>query len=248
MQYLALAIAPGLAICVFIFYKDVYNREPGLNLGISFLLGCLSIVPAIFIENAFIGSTIDGSVGAVAVISYLIIALSEEGGKFLGLRFYSYNQKSFDEPLDGIVYSVLISMGFATVENIKYILIDAKAGTEYQIGLLRMFTAVPAHATFAIIMGYFVGKAKFDSKNSLGLILIGLVFAVFLHGTYDFFLLLTQYSYVGMERGNEYLAFGGFISFIISIVLCRKLIRNHKTISQQMFKPKTPPPPPPNRV
>src|SRR5258706_4977673 len=165
MQYLALAIAPGLAICLFIFYKDVYNREPGFNLVISFLLGCASILPALFIENTFIAGTIDGSVGAVAVIAYLIIAVSEEGGKFLGLRFYSYNQKIFDEPLDGIVYSVMIGMGFATAENIKYILIDAQPGTEYQLGILRMFTAVPAHATFAIVMGYFAGKAKFDSKK-----------------------------------------------------------------------------------
>ena len=232
----------------FIFYKDVYNREPRLNLRVSFFLGCVSVLPAIFFENKFIANTIDGTVGAVVVVSYLIIALSEEGGKFLALRFYSYNQKSFDEPLDGIVYAVMISMGFATVENIKYILVDAQAGTEYQIGLLRMFTAVPAHATFAIVMGYFVGKARFDSKNSFGLMLMGLVFAIFLHGTYDFFLLLTRYSYVGLERGNEYLAFGGFVSFIISIVLCRKLIRGHKNISQQMFKPKTPPPPPPTSV
>jgi protease PrsW len=248
MQYIALAIAPGLAICLFIIYKDIYNREPSVNLAISFVLGCASILPAILFENSLMGRVIDGTVNAVAIASYLIIAFSEEGGKFLGLRFYSYNQKSFDEPLDGIIYSVMISMGFATAENIKYVAIDAVPGTEYQLGLIRMFTAVPAHATFAIVMGYFIGKAKFNSKNSVGLMLTGLLGAIFLHGTYDFFLLLRQYSYVGMERGNEYLAFGGFVSFIISIVLCRKLIKRHKLISKEMFSPKNPPPPPPNRV
>ena len=248
MEYLALAIAPGLAICLFIFYKDIYNREPALNLAISFILGCAAIIPAIVFENALIGNILDGSVAAVVIVSYLVIGFSEEGSKYLGLRFYSYNQKGFDEPLDGIVYSVMVSMGFATVENIKYIFVDARPGTEYQLGLLRMFTAVPAHATFAIVMGYFVGKAKFNPSKSAVILLTGLLAAMFLHGTYDFFLLLTQYSYVGMERGNEYLAFGGFVSFIISIALCRRLLRSHRNTSQQMFRPKNPPTPPPNRV
>jgi RsiW-degrading membrane proteinase PrsW (M82 family) len=244
MEYIALAIAPGIAICLFIFYRDVYNREPKFNLIISFILGCASILPAIFFENSLMRSAIDGTVGGVAIASYLVIAFSEEGGKFLGLRLYSYNQKSFDEPLDGIVYAVMISMGFATVENIKYVYFDAAPGTEYTIGLLRMFTAVPAHATFAIVMGYFVGRAKFEPKNSFVLMFAGLAGAIFWHGTYDFFLLLPQYSLVGQEKGNEYLAIGGFVSFIICIVLCSKLIKRHRKISQQMFKPKNPPPPP----
>ena len=248
MQFIALAIAPGIAICLFIIYRDIYNREPKFNLIISFILGCASILPAILFENSLMGSAIDGSITGVAIASYFIIAFSEEGGKFLGLRFYSYKQKSFDEPLDGIVYSVMLSMGFATAENIKYVVIDAAPGTEYQLGLRRMFTAVPAHATFAIVMGYFIGKAKFNSKNSFGLMLTGLLGAIFLHGTYDFFLLLTQYSYVGMEKGNEYLALGGIASFIISIILCRKLLKRDRKISRQMFNPKAPPPPPPNRV
>ncbi len=245
MEYVALAIAPGIAIIFYILYKDVYNREPQVNLLVSFLLGCASILPAILFESTLIPGTIDGSVGAVALITYGIIAISEEGGKYLGLRYYSYNLKSFDEPLDGIVYSIIISMGFATVENIKYVVFDAEPGTAYKLGLLRMFTAVPGHATFAIVMGYFAGKAKFDPKNSFRLLLTGFIGAVFLHGTYDFFILLTQYSYVGRQTGNEYLAFGGFVSLIISVVLCRKLIKRHRTISQEMFRPKTPPMPPP---
>ena len=52
MQYIALAMAPGIAICMYFFYKDVYNREPKLELFLSFLLGCLAILPAMFFEDA----------------------------------------------------------------------------------------------------------------------------------------------------------------------------------------------------
>jgi RsiW-degrading membrane proteinase PrsW (M82 family) len=201
-------------------------------------------------EDAFIAKTIDGSLGGLAIFSYAVVALSEEGGKFLGLRVYSYNQKRFDEPLDGIVYAVMISMGFATVENIKYLTEYAEKGTELSLGLRRMITAVPAHASFAVIMGYFIGKAKFEPDNNKKVLLsvAGLLGAILFHGTYDFFILMTdpRFSYIGMDEGNQYLAWGGIISFVICLILCRKLIKRDRNISKQMFQPKVPPPPPGN--
>lgn len=162
MEYILLAAAPGLAICLFIFYRDLYNKEPILNLIISFILGCLAILPAMGFETSF-HKVSDGTITGAAIFAYAIVGFSEELSKFLGLRLYSYNQKEFNEPLDGIIYSVMVSMGFATVENIMY----AIKFQDMNVVLIRMVLTVPAHATFAIIMGYFVGKAKFNSKASL---------------------------------------------------------------------------------
>lgn len=239
MGYIAVAIAPCIAICMFFFYRDVFNREPSKDLLISFILGCASVLFALFFQDTLglFAYSIDGSVTGVFVASYLVVALSEESGKFIGLRYFSYRQKSFDEPFDGIVHAVMISMGFAMVENIKYVTQLAKPGEEYEMGLARMFTAVPAHATFAIIMGYFVGKAKFDKVNNFKLLFMGLLGAVFFHGTYDFFLFLVQFSFVGVQEGNQYLAGGALVSFVISLILCRKLIKQHRKLSRQMFKP-----------
>ena len=233
MNYIALAIAPGLAICVFIFYKDIYNKEPKFNLIVSFVLGCVAILPAILFEKSF-NSTLDGTVTGVAVFSYAVVAFSEEFSKFLGLRLYSYNKKSFDEPLDGIVYAVMVSMGFATVENLMYVV----NSQDMKIAFMRMFLSVPAHATFAVVMGYYVGKAKFNSKNSFILMLTGILGAIFFHGTYDFFLFVNEYSLVGQQAGNGLLAGGALVSFIIAIILSRKLIRRDRNISKQMFKDK----------
>jgi RsiW-degrading membrane proteinase PrsW (M82 family) len=174
----------------------------------------------------------------VAVFSYAIVAFSEEFSKFLGLRLYSYNKKSFDEPLDGIVYCVMVGMGFATLENLMYVLKYAEMGQGLQVGIKRMFLSVPAHATFAVVMGYFVGKAKFDAKNSFWLMLAGLLGAVFFHGTFDFFLFVSSSTSWGKEFGEGILAAGALVSFVISLILSRKLIRQHRKISQQMFKDK----------
>lgn len=234
MELVALSIAPGIAICVFIFYTDLYNTEPKKNLIISFLLGGLAILPAIGFEKSFT-SVIDGSLGGVAIFAYCIVAFSEETCKFIGLRFYSYNQKAFDEPFDGIVYAVMVSMGFATVENIMYVVFDTKS---VDVAYMRMFLSVLAHATFAVVMGYFMGKAKFNSKKSFALMITGLVGALLLHGTFDFFLFIKQYSFVGQEISDTLLFAGAIASFLIALALSRKLINRDRLISKQMFKDK----------
>ena len=187
MDYIALAIAPGLAICLFIFHRDAYNREPKLNLVVSFMFGVLSIVPAYFIETGF-ENIFDNSIAGTAVKAIFLVALTEELCKFAVLRFYSYRQKSFDEPFDGIVYGVMVSMGFATLENVLYVIGSVKEGHGYQVALLRMFLAVPAHATFAVLMGYHVGRAKFEKGRSVALMVLGIFWAVLFHGAYDTFL------------------------------------------------------------
>jgi RsiW-degrading membrane proteinase PrsW (M82 family) len=133
-------------------------------------------------------------------------------------------------------------MGFATVENIKYVLEYAQVGRGVEVGIQRMFLSVPAHATFGVIMGYFVGKAKFDQKNSLKLMLIGIGGAILFHGTYDFFLFLDSYSYVGQQTASGLLVGGAIISFIVAITLSRKLFRRQRLLSEQTFKNKHAPP------
>jgi protease PrsW len=234
MEYVAIALAPGIAICLYILYKDAYNREPRFNLIISFILGCASIIPAIYFERYF-SYTADGTVAGVAVFTYAIVGFSEEFSKFLGLRLYSYNQKSFDEPLDGIVYGVVVSMGFATVENVLYVLSYAEKGMGLEVGLKRMFLSVPAHASFGVVMGYFIGKAKLDPKHSFMLMVAGLLSAIILHGTYDFFLFVYETTLWGRMVGETLLVGGALVSFIISLILSRKLIKSHQKLSKEMF-------------
>ncbi|MBL7737619.1 MAG: GNAT family N-acetyltransferase [Chitinophagaceae bacterium] len=236
MDLVALAIAPGLAICLFIFHRDAFNREPKINLLVTFILGALSVFPAALIEGAIIDKNAN-SIAQMAIRAFLMVALVEEAGKFAALRFYAYPKKSFDEPLDGIVYSVMASMGFATLENIFYVFGPNEQLSGYQIGFFRMFTAVPAHATFGVLMGYYAGKAKFDPANSLSWLLKGLFWAVFFHGAYDFFLFLQSSSEVDPEAAGILLFIGAMASLIIALRLSFKHIKTHRLISQQTYQP-----------
>lgn len=229
MTLLMLAIAPGLAICLYIFHRDIYNREPKINLIVCFVLGMLAIIPAFIIE-ALIGNQLNNTAAAIILFSYFIVAGSEEVSKFVVLRFYAYPRKSFDEPLDGIVYSVMVGMGFATVENIGYVQQHGMG-----VAFVRMFLSVPAHGTFAVLMGYHVGRAKFDPVNSGKLMALGLFWAIFFHGTFDSLLFLGNSSDINSDTYNILLFAGALVSFIVAIRLSNKLIKKHRLISQQMF-------------
>tara|TARA_B100000683_G_C12464258_1_gene545331 strand:- start:1381 stop:1794 length:414 start_codon:yes stop_codon:yes gene_type:complete len=95
--------------------------------------------------------------------------------------------KDFNEPIDGIVYGVTVSLGFATLENIYYVylLADYFETTSMTLAILRSFSAIPAHAVFGIFMGYFFMKYVFIKKGD-NLIFAFLVPFV-LHGCYNLF-------------------------------------------------------------
>ena len=170
------------------------------------------------------GSTINetGSVGNIALFAFLIVALSEEFSKFLVVRFYCYPKKAFDDPFDGIIYSVMVGMGFATIENVGYVYQNGLI-----VGLMRLFLSVPGHATFAILMGYYVGMAKFNPAKSGWYLFLGLLLAVIFHGTYDFCLF----------AGKTWMNFAGaVVSLIIAIRLSTKAIRKKQELSRLHFE------------
>lgn len=192
----ALAVAPSLLICWYIFKMDKYEREPRLHLFICFLLGIFCTLPAINMET--IGRRIieEDAHNLIRTLLFatLVVGFTEEILKFFALMLYAFPRKQFNEPMDGVVYSVMISMGFAAMENILYV--QGNPTQAWQVAIARAFTAVPAHGLFAVAMGSYVGKAKFMELpiDKLKFCLKGLVIAIILHGFYDFLLIQELYQ------------------------------------------------------
>jgi RsiW-degrading membrane proteinase PrsW (M82 family) len=197
MILLALAVAPGLALAFYVYERDKLDREPLRLLVISFLLGAVSIFPALCLETTagLFGYSEKGlhnnHVPWDIFIYTLVVGFSEEFSKFIFVRWFAYPKKEFNEPFDGITYGVMVALGFATLENIFYVV---QGG--YGIALLRMFTAVPGHACFGVLMGYFIGLAKFRHDTRVWLKLTGLLSAVAFHTAYDFFLFVNSGSLI----------------------------------------------------
>ena len=116
---LAMAVAPGLAIAIFVYWKDKFESEPRNILIFSFFLGMVAILPAIYLEELGLSWVPPVSeMLRVFIIAFIVVGASEELSKFVMLRFYAYRKKEFNEPFDGITYAVMVSMGFATLGNI----------------------------------------------------------------------------------------------------------------------------------
>ena len=184
---LVIAIAPAVALFLFFYFRDKYRKEPLGVLLVTFALGAASLVPAAITSlslqkltgwRSSTPSLLQAFLGAM-----IIVGLVEEGAKFLVVRFYAYHRPEFDEPYDGIMYSVMAALGFATFENIIYIFSNG-AGT----GVMRALLAMPSHAFDGVLMGYFLGEAKFARSDRAGnwLSALGFGLAVVAHGMYDF--------------------------------------------------------------
>lgn len=217
MTLLLSAIAPVFIIVFYIYLKDKYEKEPKRLILYTFLLGAIVsvIITTILylIFDLFLPLPDDFSVQQQFIKAFFVVALIEEFSKYVIIRYYAQPKAAFNEPFDGIVYAVMVSLGFALTENIMYVF---QGGLE--VALLRAFTAVPAHATFGILMGYFMGKAKFNGKR-IGDNLIGLLLAILFHGAYDFFLFIEFIPGIWI---------GAFVSLIIGIILSVKAIKIHQ--------------------
>ncbi|MCF6295711.1 MAG: PrsW family glutamic-type intramembrane protease [Flavobacteriaceae bacterium] len=217
MNLLISALAPVFVIIIFIYIKDKYEKESKRILVYTFALGAvvsvvITTILYVFFE-LFLPIPDDFSVWQQFVKAFFVVALIEEFSKYVIVKYYNQPRKGFNEPFDGIIYAVMVSMGFAAVENIMYV---SQGGLE--VALLRAFTAIPAHATFGILMGYFMGKAKF-SKNRIKWNLVGLTVAILFHGVYNFFLFINFIPGVFI---------GAFVSLIIGIILSRNAIKTHQ--------------------
>jgi protease PrsW len=234
MLLLTLALAPGIAIVLFIYSRDNYDREPIKALLKSFLLGVLSILPAMVIQliaTAILKKYVaENTILYSGTFAFLVVGISEEYCKYFMVKRFAYTKPYFNEPFDGIIYSVMVAMGFATLENILYVY-------EHGIGtaIVRMFLSVPAHAAFGVIMGYHIGLAKFKPLEKTMHLIKGVVLAALLHGAFDFFLFLQTNKNVTNYVSEGFLFLGAVSCFVIAINLSMRSIRLHRAVSKATF-------------
>lgn len=119
------------------------------------------------------------------VSAFIFTAVVEEALKYWVVKRKAYPHPAFNEHFDGIIYAVVASLGFAALENLFYVFEHG-----IFIGIVRAMTAVPAHALFGCMMGYYMGLAKFAKTKvqEEKLLRKGLILAIFFHGLYDFLL------------------------------------------------------------
>ncbi len=188
LWYVFIAFLPGL-FWLWFYYKKDLHQEPLKWIVKVFLWGMLATIPAIILELFFdfIGQIylIEGTLAFIAVSTFVVVAPIEEFLKYFVVRRTVFKDKVFDEKIDGVIYCIAAGLGFATFENILAAVTSGEG-----IVLARAVTATLLHAVASGIVGFYLGQAKFKPQKSKRLIVFGLVFAVVVHGLYNFVITL----------------------------------------------------------
>ena len=230
----ALAIIPAVIIIAFIYYKDKVEKEPiGLLIGLFIMGATISVIGAcvaeLTLEKGLTKVVSSGSTLYNFIMCFFIVALSEEGFKFLVLRLKTWKHKAFNYTFDAIVYAVVVSLGFATLENILYVVDE---GT-YHIALVRGILSVPGHAIDAVFMGLFYGKAKYcqccgDNGGKSKNMFLSMFVPVLTHGFYDFCLFTANDT----NNSDMMIVFYAFeiVVTITALVLIHKSSKNDTSL------------------
>ena len=223
MDYLivfALALAPVVAVAGLVYWRDKWEKEPFRRLMFCFLGGMLSCIPIVIMEltaDLIFDKPRESGIAGILLSAFVFVGLIEEFWKWVAVILLAYRSSDFDEPYDGITYSVMVSMGFAFVENLLYV----NAGG-VSIAVLRLFTAIPAHTVFAISMGYYLGLAKYRKNRRTWYFGLSLLIPVLIHGAYDFSLFVTDSVYAWVGAG---------VSLVLGRWFSVRAIRIHNRIS-----------------
>ncbi len=190
MKTLLITIVPSIAILLYFFLSDKF-KEPKGTIALVFVLGVLICFPAGILNDFMISNFGDPKDINDLTYSFFGPAWTEEILKFLVLYLIVLRRNEFNEPMDGIVYGVVVSLGFATYENYYYVfrLAETWEIAPEQMAIWRSYSAVPMHGLNGCLMGFYFGMYAFSAENKF--LYRSLYVPYIFHGIYNY---LTVYS------------------------------------------------------
>jgi RsiW-degrading membrane proteinase PrsW (M82 family) len=222
-----LSLVPALVWLGFFYRRDRREPEPKtMVIQIFFLGGLLAAAIGIpLVENIFrISEWMYGSVWTRLLGGILIVGFTQEFLKYAAVRWTVYKTDEFDEPVDGIIYATAAGLGYAAMLNILFVI--ESGGVDLGAGVLRITIISLAHASFAGVVGYFLGLEKFQNKPAW-FTSLGVVIAAVLNGV--FFTLRGSVIASGMAQANVWIGFvlaallAGATTYFLSNAIHRQL-------------------------
>lgn len=210
----AAALIPPLVLLGVIYRMDKLEREPPAMMVGLFLRGVLAMVPILILELAAEGliDQFNWNYYAYLFLAYFCIpGFIEEGVKYKVLVKRTWRDPNFNYRFDGVVYAVFVSLGFAAVENVLYVLTSG-----FTTAVMRAIFSIPGHAMFGVVMGVGVGMSKWlEARGQLqqakSVRNRAWLKAAVLHGLYDYLLI----------------GFGGlfYVYFVLLVIYVVKLVK-----------------------
>jgi RsiW-degrading membrane proteinase PrsW (M82 family) len=227
LDTIALALSISIALFVLLNGTSALNSRNYSLMLLCFILGAVCVIPAYIIKFTALemglsdkSSTLFGKIGTSAFQAFI-----DEFNKYIVIIAFAYKKKEFDEPLAGILITLMIGMGFVTADNIMHMLSTNDKFSD----TWRVITLVPVSVLFAIIMGFNAGMSRYgldtDDVNSFLLRFRGLFVATLFHTFYKFILFMEEYKSLMFI-----ITLVGLAGIILAFYLYFKAIRLHKRL------------------
>lgn len=188
---LAAALLPPLILMWIVDRMDKVEKEPRSLLWGLFFRGVLAMFPILVLEvvaDQFIDFFYWSPLVYLFLAYFVIPGFIEEGIKYRVLLRRVWNEPNFNYRFDGVVYAVFVSLGFAAVENVMYVLTSG-----FSTAVARAIFSIPGHAMFGVVIGAGIGRAKWlfehrQLEQAAAARSRAWILAAILHGLYDFLL------------------------------------------------------------
>jgi len=207
--YIFFGLTPSFIWLLFFLRKDAHPESNRMILKI-FFYGTLITIVAALIEIGILAIPLKNNlIKSPSLLSFIFyqfigIAFVEEFVKYLVVREKVLNHPEFDEPIDAMLYMIIVALGFAALENILVLLPLGKPFPLLETlttSLFRFLGATFLHALCSGILGYFLALSFFYSKRQTVLLATGLIIATFLHGLYNSFIIkYSPHIYIGITK------------------------------------------------
>jgi len=218
LEIIPLFISPLFFVILSMMAKQMIDKKEFRLFTGSYFFGLITVIPMILV--LFLVSkywlTSFTSLRRIIFFSFVMVGFMAEFAKFLILRYYYIPKKMITKPFDGILFSLMIAMGYATTVNVYFFFF-----WDLTLDVSAVNYVIPfANLLIAVLMGFFIGMGKFRT-NSLDSF-VGLSAAIFFHGFFIFNLISKDYVLLGL------VSFG---TLVIAIMLAVKSLNtNIKTI------------------
>ena len=205
-------VTPGILWFWWLYRRDHWDPEPlnvcGDALWAGFWAACGAVLGTLGL-GWLLGLPVLGdpsSIGQVALRHYAVVGPVEEGAKLLALLiavvWRETRRRELDEPIDFLVYAGGVALGFASIENVGYLM---KYGAG--LGFARAVLSVPGHLLFSSLFGYALAMRWLRGGSWWG-VLFGWALAALCHGTFNFCASLAPFGYGWAFQGSILVVLG----------------------------------------
>lgn len=197
-----LALVPALIWLALFYLQDVREPEPKQLVLAVFVLGALvaravgtPLIEEVFHTSSWLAtSTLYHILGAILVVGFIQQFLI-----YAVVRYSVYNSAEFDERMDGVIYATAAALGYATMVNVEYVV--RSGGVDLVSGIIRITVTALALASFGGLVGYFLGRCKFEDEP-LWWMPAGLALAAVLDGLFTYFRGEVTTTAIGLMGGG----------------------------------------------